>query len=162
MFTRSLAGTSLVIAIAVMLALPLAGICDGGRLAIGDVISVTVEGEKDFTGLFEVGADGGIVLPMGIKSVKVEGMSATDAAAVVTKALTKVLKDPHVTVNFTGRAKMQVNVLGQVKKRGLIEVGVGDKVLVLTEGSSSRTLLGNEMAPVYAVIVGVIDEVDVR
>ena len=35
-------------------------------------------------------------------------------------------------------------------------------VLVLTEGSSSRTLLGNEMAPVYAVIVGVIDEVDVR
>ena len=44
----------------------------------------------------------------------------------------------------------------------LVQAGVGDKVLVLTEGSSSRTLLGNEMAPVHAVIVGVIDEVDVR
>ena len=129
MVTRSLARTSLVIAIGVMLVLPLAGICDGGRLAIGDVISVMVEGEKDFTGSYEVGADGGIVLPMGIKSVKVEGMSATDAAAVITKALTKVLRDPHVTVIFAGRAKMQVYVVGQVKKAGLIEVGVGDKVL---------------------------------
>lgn len=41
-----------------------------------------------------------------------------------------------------------------------VHAGPGDRVLVIVEGSSTRTLVDNEMAPVHAAIVGVIDEVD--
>ena len=39
--------------------------------------------------------------------------------------------------------------------------GVGDKVLVLKEGSSARAIVGDARAPVRTVIVGVIDEIEI-
>lgn len=43
-----------------------------------------------------------------------------------------------------------------------VQAGVGDRVLVLDEGNGARQVLGVEpWGPVRAVIVGVIDEVDV-
>jgi ethanolamine utilization protein EutN len=43
-----------------------------------------------------------------------------------------------------------------------VQSGVGDRVLVLDEGSSARQVLDVEpWGPVRAVIVGIIDEVDV-
>lgn len=38
--------------------------------------------------------------------------------------------------------------------------GVGDKVLVAREGGASRLTVGDDEAPVHAVIVGVVDMVD--
>lgn len=40
------------------------------------------------------------------------------------------------------------------------QAGVGDKVLVIDEGSSARFLLGQDDAPVKTTIVGVIDEIE--
>ncbi len=37
--------------------------------------------------------------------------------------------------------------------------GVGDRVLVLDEGNGARQVLGRKVAPIRAVIVGVVDEV---
>lgn len=37
------------------------------------------------------------------------------------------------------------------------QAGVGDTVLVLNEGSSARTILNNDTAPVRAIIMGVVD-----
>jgi len=39
------------------------------------------------------------------------------------------------------------------------QAGVGDTVLVVREGSSTRQLLGDEFAPVHAAIIGIVDEV---
>jgi microcompartment protein CcmK/EutM len=39
--------------------------------------------------------------------------------------------------------------------------GVGEKVLVLKEGSSARSLFEEEFAPVRTVIVGVVDEIEI-
>jgi ethanolamine utilization protein EutN len=43
-----------------------------------------------------------------------------------------------------------------------VQAGVGDTVLVLDEGSSARQILGQPEGAVRAVIVGVIDRVDVE
>ena len=42
----------------------------------------------------------------------------------------------------------------------VIGVGVGEKVLVVQEGGAARALFKDKRIPVQAVIVGVIDQVD--
>jgi microcompartment protein CcmK/EutM len=42
-----------------------------------------------------------------------------------------------------------------------IEAGVGDRVLVLDEGTGARQVLGSSKAPIRSVVVGVVDAVDV-
>ena len=41
-----------------------------------------------------------------------------------------------------------------------VDAGIGDRVLVLHEGSSARDLVGDPEAPVRAVIVGFVDGVE--
>lgn len=40
-----------------------------------------------------------------------------------------------------------------------VQAGVGDKVLVLDEGNGARQVLNMKVAPIRAVIVGIVDEV---
>lgn len=42
-----------------------------------------------------------------------------------------------------------------------VDAGVGDPVLVIDEGNSARQLFGVETGPIRAVIVGIVDEVDI-
>jgi microcompartment protein CcmK/EutM len=44
----------------------------------------------------------------------------------------------------------------------VIEAGVGDRVLVLDEGTGARQILGNSQAPIRSVVVGIVDSVDVE
>ena len=41
-----------------------------------------------------------------------------------------------------------------------INAGVGDLVLILDEGTSARQIVDAEVAPIRAVVVGIVDEVD--
>ena len=43
----------------------------------------------------------------------------------------------------------------------VIGVGVGEKVLVVQEGNAARTLFRDTKIPVQAVVVGVVDRVDI-
>lgn len=43
-----------------------------------------------------------------------------------------------------------------------VDAGVGQRVLVLDEGSSARQVLGDPEAPVRAVIVGIVDSATLR
>lgn len=101
---------------------------DGSKLTRGDIISVTVDGEKDFTRNYQIDSLGFITMPM-IKRLSVVDMSASDAAAVITKALNEILINPQVSVSFVERVKMQVFVVGQVKTPGATQVGDGDRVI---------------------------------
>jgi polysaccharide biosynthesis/export protein len=103
-------------------------LADGAKLVVGDIIVVTVDGEKDMSKTYQLDSQGAINVPM-VGAIKVAGMSTSDAAAPITAALKKVLVNPEVTVAFQERAKMQVFVVGQVKTPGLVMVGVGDRVL---------------------------------
>lgn len=40
------------------------------------------------------------------------------------------------------------------------QAGVGDTVLILDEGNSARQMLGDSLAPVRTVVVGVVDRID--
>lgn len=40
------------------------------------------------------------------------------------------------------------------------QAGVGDRVLVIDEGNGARQILKRKIAPVRAVVVGVVDDVD--
>ncbi|MFI5208396.1 MAG: EutN/CcmL family microcompartment protein [Gemmatimonadales bacterium] len=43
----------------------------------------------------------------------------------------------------------------------VVDAGVGDNVLVVQEGSSARKIFDDPWIPVQAVIVGVLDRVDI-
>lgn len=105
-----------------------AAFADGSKLVSGDVIGVVVDDEKEFTKAYQINKDGCVSMPM-IQPVKVEGLNTSDAAVQIANALKEVLVNPQVTVSFIERAKMQVYVLGQVKKTGLIDIGSGDRVM---------------------------------
>jgi microcompartment protein CcmK/EutM len=42
-----------------------------------------------------------------------------------------------------------------------VQAGVGDTVLIIDEGNSSRMIVGDSMAPVRTMVVGIVDRVDV-
>lgn len=42
----------------------------------------------------------------------------------------------------------------------VVQAGVGDRVMVIDEGNGARQILKREVAPVRAVIVGIVDDVD--
>ena len=41
-----------------------------------------------------------------------------------------------------------------------VQAGVGDTVLVIDEGNSSRMIVGDSMAPIRTMVVGIVDRVD--
>ncbi len=41
-----------------------------------------------------------------------------------------------------------------------VQAGVGDTVLVIDEGNSSRLIMNNSTAPVRTMIVGIVDAID--
>jgi ethanolamine utilization protein EutN len=43
-----------------------------------------------------------------------------------------------------------------------VEAGVGDRVLVLDEGTGARQILGESKAPIRSVVVGIVDSVDIE
>jgi ethanolamine utilization protein EutN len=43
-----------------------------------------------------------------------------------------------------------------------VQAGPGDRVLVLSEGTGVRQLLGEDAGPIRSIIVGIVDDVDSR
>lgn len=77
----------------------------------------------------------------------------------------------HKNDRLVGKKLLLVRKLGlddgpdrsiEVIALDVVDAGVGDKVLVVQEGSSARKIFQDEKIPVQAVIVGVVDSVDLR
>jgi microcompartment protein CcmK/EutM len=73
--------------------------------------------------------------------------------------------------NFTGTKLLIVQPLDLVTRQpsgnSIVAVdvagaGVGDRVLVVYEGSSSRLSLGSERTPCEAIIAGIVDRLEVE
>ena len=70
---------------------------------------------------------------------------------------------------FNGRKLLIVDRLGEDGRLcggydicvDMVQAGVGDKVLVLDEGNGARQVLNMKIAPVRAVIVGIVDDVTI-
>ncbi len=42
-----------------------------------------------------------------------------------------------------------------------VQAGVGDTVLIIDEGNSSRMIVGDSMAPIRTMVVGIVDQIQV-
>ena len=42
-----------------------------------------------------------------------------------------------------------------------VDAGAGETVLVIDEGNSARQVVGDDMAPLRSIIVGIVDDVEV-
>ena len=42
-----------------------------------------------------------------------------------------------------------------------VQAGVGDMVLIIDEGNSSRMIVGDTMAPIRTMVVGIVDAVNI-
>lgn len=106
----------------------------GYRLASGDVVDISVWKEPDasVTGVL-IRADGNISLPF-LREVKVAGLTPAELEEKLTKDLSKVVKDPEVTVLVRQVNSEKVYVIGAVRKPGPINLPANLTILqVLTE-----------------------------
>ena len=61
-------------------------------------------------------------------------------------------------LNLEGKATAKYDIAVD-----MVQAGVGDLVLVLDEGNSARQILGREpMGVIRAVVVGIVDEIDME
>ncbi len=54
------------------------------------------------------------------------------------------------------------NIDGYTIAVDVVGAGVGETVLILDEGNSARQIFGLETGPIRAVIVGIVDDVDLN
>jgi polysaccharide biosynthesis/export protein len=92
----------------------------------GDVLSVTVLGEPDYSGSFPVRADGTILFRDDmVGTAAVGGLTSAQAAATVTSRIGEFVKDPSVVLSI-GRFK--VMVIGEVRQPGQYDVDSGARL----------------------------------
>ncbi|HTA17095.1 MAG TPA: polysaccharide biosynthesis/export family protein, partial [bacterium] len=83
----------------------------------GDMLSITVVGEKEMPTVYLVDSAGTIEFPL-VGPMVLGSLTQLEAAEVLTKALSKYLNDPQVTVLVTDSAQYTVSVMGNVVKPG--------------------------------------------
>ncbi len=84
----------------------------------GDVLKITVYGEKDLTGSYQVSLDNTLMFPF-IGELSVAGLNTTSLAMKIADRLRSgYLVDPQVVVFIEEFVSKRIFVLGQVKKAG--------------------------------------------
>ena len=95
-----------------------------------DLINVSVLGEKDMDRQVRVSQSGTITYPL-IGSVKVGGLSTSQAEAEIASKLNDYLRGAQVTVFIKEYGNKKVFVFGHVNKPGAIEIPTEAKLTVL-------------------------------
>lgn len=110
-----------------------------GDFRPGDMVSLRVRGQEEYTGNFPVQPDQSLELP-GIDPVPLQGVLYSEAPDVIRDALATVLRNPVVELTF----QMRLAVTGQISNPGFYDVP-GTMLLsdVLTEagGPTQRSAL---------------------
>lgn len=92
--------------------------CQSAGLGPGDVVEVRVYEEKDLTGLYRLGPDGGFTFPL-VGAVDATGKTPNALAAVLTERLKDgYLRNPQVSVFVKEFHSKKIFVLGEVARPG--------------------------------------------
>lgn len=98
-------------------------------LGAGDRIRIDIFEVPQYSGEYQVLADGSIQLPL-IGRLPVEGLTLTQASNVVTAAYNQFLKRPIITLSLLSPRPLNVTVSGEVNRPGSYTVtltgGIGD------------------------------------
>jgi protein involved in polysaccharide export with SLBB domain len=114
-------------------------------LQAGDVLEISVAGNAALSKKVVVAEDGTLDYPL-LADRSVIGMSVQDLMDQLSLAVAKSDPANLVVVNMLSDTKLKVNVLGQVKKPGLMFVNKGaslQEVLMLAEGFNEYSDLNN-------------------
>ena len=102
---------------------------DAYVLGAGDSVSIQVFDEGELSGSFTIGEDGTIDYPL-LGRVQVAGQTASGLDSSLTERLgTKYLRDPQIQVSVDQFGSHPVQVLGAVKKPGLVHLTGRNTVL---------------------------------
>lgn len=116
----------------------------GGTLGSGSSSSrtnTTLSGGNQALPGATVDRSGSVIIPFG-GQVRVQGLTSTQAAAAIRRALVGKVANPQVLVSIAGNASNTVNVLGDVRQPGRAPLGVNsDRILdvIAAAGGSART-----------------------
>ncbi|ANC54365.1 MAG: polysaccharide export outer membrane protein [Brevundimonas sp.] len=116
----------------------------GGTLGAGSSSSrtnTTLSGGNQALPGATVDRSGSVTIPFG-GQVRVQGLTSTQAAAAIRRALVGKVANPQVLVSIAGNASNTVNVLGDVRQPGRAPLGVNsDRILdvIAAAGGSART-----------------------
>lgn len=116
----------------------------GGALGSGSSSSrstTTLSGGNQALPGSTVDRSGSVTIPFG-GQVRVQGLTSTQAAAAIRRALVGKVANPQVLVSIAGNASNTVNVLGDVRQPGRAPLGVNsDRILdvIAAAGGSART-----------------------
>jgi polysaccharide export outer membrane protein len=97
-------------------------------VAVGDVLSVRVFGQENLSGRARVRHDGKISLAL-LNDVEAAGQTPAALARRLQARLKDFVKDPVVTVSLEEPGSIQVSVLGDVARPGVVRVEPGSGVL---------------------------------
>ncbi|MEK7234402.1 MAG: polysaccharide biosynthesis/export family protein [Elusimicrobiota bacterium] len=100
------------------------------RISGADLIQISVLGEKDMDRQIRVSQNGTITYPL-VGSVKVGGLSTSEAEAAIAAKLNDFLRGAQVTVFIKEYGNKKVFVFGHVNKPGAIEIPTETKLTVL-------------------------------
>ncbi|WP_295169993.1 polysaccharide biosynthesis/export family protein [uncultured Brevundimonas sp.] len=116
----------------------------GGTLGAGSASgrnAATMSGGNQALPGATVDRSGSVTIPFG-GQVRVQGLTSTQAAAAIRRALVGKVANPQVLVSIAGNASNTVNVLGDVRQPGRAPLGVNsDRILdvIAAAGGSART-----------------------
>ncbi len=100
----------------------------GGPIRTGDRIYVLVRGQDQFSGEFEVRADGSYVQPI-VGAIRVAGKTPREASQLIQDRLRGILERPQVEVAALSPRTPTVSVVGQVTEPGRFEITSDENVL---------------------------------
>jgi polysaccharide export outer membrane protein len=102
---------------------PASGVSEDYRIGEGDVLQIAVFGEPSISvPSVVVRTDGKISMPL-IKEITVAGMRPTEVEKIITEQLSKMLREPDVTVIVAGSNSHKIFMVGAVKKEGPLFYG---------------------------------------
>lgn len=110
------------IVIAVLIVMIMSGeVYATDTIEIGDYIAINVVGDEDFNRVVTVESDGTIAYPY-IDEVPISGLTISELQVILVRTLQSYLDNPVVFVEILERYSITIQILGQVKNPGLIEI----------------------------------------
>ena len=95
-----------------------------GILRVGDVLEIYVQDHLELSKKVMIQNDGTIDYPL-FSDKSVTGMTTMEVAELLTFRLAKSIQNPFVLVSTTDAMPIQVRVLGQVNKPGIVQLAKG-------------------------------------
>lgn len=116
---------------------------DSYVIAPSDTLTVTVWGQPSLSGALLVRPDGKISMPL-LADIQASGLTPMQLSARITAKLTSFVKDPQVSVVVVAIHKNFVYLLGEVGKKGPVELTSGMTLLEAISSAGGLTDFANK------------------